>query len=180
MSPKCNVRHRAPSESFTHLDETNALASINDYRKLIGLDEVRNIKAPNSYPATVAITEIKGWRAMGVSTGRARELGKARANSIIDSARTDEILAEIGMKGNDFVTHAEAQSLIRAKDMFGELPHTVRMYVDRSPCNICQGGPWTYLGTRITADAGLTHLRRHLGVQRLEVFDLATGKMLVL
>lgn len=92
---------------------------------------------------TVALVEIDGKSFLGVNSKVVKANGEVFQNSLDLRKQTlKEIQDNMGLfQGKHlgharFLNHAEAHSLIRAKQRFGILPKEVTIYVDRKTCGL--------------------------------------------
>ncbi len=117
--------------------------SINEFRRINSLPEYA-YKLPTG---TIAFTEINGQKIFGANTtlGEAKLGGNNRAmreQALTDLQKLGKLQGQrYGSKDTMFLTHAEAESLIKAAaENGGKLPKEVEMYVDRPTCfNDCRG-----------------------------------------
>ncbi|MEJ2426124.1 MAG: RHS repeat-associated core domain-containing protein [Candidatus Thiodiazotropha sp.] len=137
----------------------NALKEITDFRANRGLP----VFDPNDgKTGTVAYVDLGDSR---TSFGVNSKLEPLTNPDLRRQALTDiqENLGKLqGRKISQarFLTHAEAQALIKAKDKFGTLPNEVTIYVDRVTCNFCNSD-----------QKGLGLLRELFGIETLHVVD---------
>lgn len=132
--------------------ETEALAEAKPLSRKADIDAFRTQSKMDAYSygdktGTVAFTEVNGQKTFGTNT----TLGRDKLGSDHRALR-DEALSELhklgelsgvkyGAKETMFLTHAEADSLIKTAAKFnGKLPKEMEMYVDRPTCGDCQQG----------------------------------------
>jgi hypothetical protein len=141
--------------------------SINEFRKVNGIPEYA-YKLPTG---TIAFTEINGQKIFGANTtlGEAKLGGNNRAlreQALTDIQKMGKLQGlQYGSKDTMFLTHAEAESLIKAAaNNGGKLPKEVEMYVDRPTCfNDCRGKDQVGKGLGLLVDL--------YGIEKLTVRD---------
>ena len=132
----------------------NAFDMIDEFRRLKGnmsqLGDDIPIRGDGN--GTVSFVDIDGNPVFGVnSTNLARDIDK---NLGRDWASTLDL--QYGRGTGQFLTHAEAHSLMRAYDKTGgNLPANMSMYVDRASCSFCR------------APDALPRMAREMGVENL-------------
>lgn len=116
-------------------------------------------------PGTVAMVQLNGKTFHGISSG----LDPANYSLPVEARRrlVERLRDKFGLTAKhlgeaEFVSHAEAEALLRAFDHFGALPEVVEIYVDRETCDPCE--------------ADLKRIARMLGVKELRIYQFDTHK----
>ncbi len=116
-------------------------------------------------PGTAAMVQLNGETFHGTNSkldpGNYALPIEARRR-LVDRLREEFGLAAKHLGEAEFVSHAEAEALLRAFEHFGSLPEVVEIYVDRETCDSCQGD--------------LNRIARMLGVKELRIYQLDTKK----
>ena len=156
-------------------EEQRAIDEIAAYRKGHGMPE---FKMQPGESGTASQAEVRGQKVYGFNTTLERTTFDTD-NRALREAALSEIQTKLGKLqgvkygGRDamFLTHAEAETLIKAHAQFGKLPEELTLYVDRPTCNACRGGNST--------DKGLSLLADLYGVKELKIIDSYGNKLLV-
>jgi len=156
-------------------EEQRAIDEIAAFRKTNNMPEFRMQPGESG---TVSQVEVNGQKVYGFNTTLERTTFETD-NRALREAALSEIQTKLGKLqgvkygGRDamFLTHAEAETLIKAHAQFGKLPEELTMYVDRPTCNACRGGNST--------DKGLSLLADLYSVKELKIIDSYANKLLV-
>ena len=151
------------------IEDQQAIREIANYRQQTGMPAYQWRPGETG---TVAYVEVGGQRFYGHNTGLERKYLNTD-NRALREAALEEIQNKTGqLKGFKygdwdvrFLTHAEAEALIKAHAQFGRLPERMTLYVDRITCNNCE--------------ESLPLLVEAYGVKELRIVD-AKGKQLVI
>ena len=134
---------RSEAASNLTAEEQQVFAEIAAYREQMGMPEYK-YNEPTGTVAQVAKLEINREPIYGHNTTLEREyLGTD--NRALRKEALKEIQTKLGklqgLRYGDskvwFLTHAEAEALIKAHKQFGELPEKMTIYIDRITCDNC-------------------------------------------
>jgi hypothetical protein len=151
------------------VEDQQAIREIANYRQQTGMPAYQWRPGETG---TVAYVEVGGRRFYGHNTGLERKYLNTD-NRALREAALAEIQNKTGQLKNfkygdwdvRFLTHAEAEALVKAHAQFGRLPERMTLYVDRITCNNCE--------------ESLPLLVEAYGVKELRIVD-AKGKQLVI
>jgi hypothetical protein len=156
-------------------DELKALQEIVRFRQLNSLPPLDLTPRTGGPTGTVAYVKEGGKEFYGINTSLERDVLKIDTLALRKQT-LEEIQTKLGklpgatINGRgQFLTHAEAEALMKAQLELGTLPKKLTLYVDRPTCNMCSGGK----------DNGLPILAELYGVEELTVIDSLGKKLLV-